>query len=223
MWACVELPPVAAFRSPRRGVYVGGEPCDKLNDYTVKVVFKEPTPLWDLPGQWNSILPKHLFAEYKGANARDASYNLKPVGTGPYKLVDFKPGEVARYEINPHYYVPNRPFFDTVELKGGGDATSAARAVLQTGEFDFAFSLGVDKDVMERMAQQGRKGAFHIVPGTLVVHIQLNRTDPWTEVDGERSSLKVPHPFFSDLRVRQAFALAVDRHTIVEQLYGATG
>jgi peptide/nickel transport system substrate-binding protein len=119
--------------------------------------------------------------------------------------------------------VPNRPFFDTVELKGGGDATSAARAMLQTGEFDFAFSLGVDKDVMERMAQQGRKGAFHIVPGTLVVHIQLNRTDPWTEVDGERSSLKVPHPFFSDLRVRQAFALAVDRHTIVEQLYGATG
>jgi peptide/nickel transport system substrate-binding protein len=53
--------------------------------------------------------------------------------------------------------------------------------------------------------------------------MQLNRTDPWTDVEGERSSLKVPHPFFTDLRVRQAVALAVDRGTIAEQLYGAAG
>jgi peptide/nickel transport system substrate-binding protein len=169
------------------------------------------------------ILPKHLFAAYKGANARQAPYNLKPVGTGPYTLVDFKPGDVALYAMNPHYHVPNCPFFDTVEGKGGGDATSAARAVLQTGEFDFAGDMQVDKDVMERLAQQGRKGTFRIVPGTQVERIDLNRTDPWTEVEGERSSLKVPHPFFTDLRVRQAFALAVDRRTIAEQLYGAAG
>jgi peptide/nickel transport system substrate-binding protein len=60
---------------------------------------------------------------------------------------------VSLYEINPHYHVPNRPFFDTVELKGGGDATSAARAVIQTGEFDFAGGIIVDEDVRERMAQ----------------------------------------------------------------------
>ena len=42
-------------------------------------------------------------------------------------------------------------------------------------------------------------------------------------MQGERSSVKVPHPFFTDLRVRQAFALAVDRGTIAEQLYGAAG
>jgi len=139
------------------------------------------------------------------------------------KLVDFKPGDVALYEINPHYHVPNRPFFDTVELKGGGDATSAARAVLQTGEYDFAWTIWVDKDVRERMEQQGRKGAFRLTPSARCTHIQLNRTDPWTEVDGERSSIKVPHPFFADLRVRQAFAAAIDRRTIVEQLYGAIG
>src|SRR5262249_20889531 len=137
---------------------------------------------------------------------------------------DFTPGEVALFELNPHYHVPNRPFFDTVELKGGGDATSAARAVIQTGEFDFARFLGeVDKDVRERLAQQGRKGAFRITPSGGLHFISLNRTDPWTEVDGERSSLKLPHPFFTDLRVRQAFTLAVDRRTIVEQFYGAAG
>jgi peptide/nickel transport system substrate-binding protein len=93
--------------------------------------------------------------------------------------------------------------------------------VIQNGEFDFARSTLVDKDVLERMAHQGCKGAFHIAPSPLVTRIDLNRTDPWTE--GERSSVKVPHPFFSDLRVRQAFALSVDRRTIVEQLYGVTG
>jgi peptide/nickel transport system substrate-binding protein len=211
-----------ATAATSRGLYENVRRMEKLNEHTIKVGFTEPTPLWYSSANFQ-ILPKHLFAEYKGQHARDAPYNLKPVGTGPYKIVDFKPGDVARYEINPHYHVPNRPFFDTVELKGGGDATSAARAVLQTGEFDFAASIIVDKDVMERLAQQGRKGAFHVVPGVNVVRLDLNRTDPWTEVEGERSSLKGPHPFFSDLRVRQAVAAAVDRRAIVEQLYGATG
>jgi len=193
---------------------------EKLDEHTIKVVFNEPTPRWYVSAQ---ILPKHLFAEYKGENARNAPYNLKPVGTGPYKLVDFKPVDVALYEINPHYHVPNRPFFDTVELKGGGDATSAARAVIQTGEFDFASNIQIDKDVRERLEQQGRKGIFHFATGALIEHIQLNRTDPGTEVEGERSSMKVPHPFFTDLRVRQAYAAAVDRRTITEQLYGTEG
>jgi peptide/nickel transport system substrate-binding protein len=205
-----------------RGLYENILRIDKLNDQAVKVVFKAPTPMWYASADAH-ILPKHRFAEYTGPNARNAPYNLMPVGTGPYKIIDFKPGDVVLYEINPHYHVPNRPFFDTVELKGGGDATAAARAVIQTGEFDFALNTQVDKDVRERLEQQGRKGRFHIAPGSQLEHIQLNRTAPWTEVEGERSSLKVPHPFFTDLRVRQAFAAAVDRGTIVEKLYGAAG
>ncbi len=204
-----------------RGLYENIRRIDKLNDHTIKVMFTDPTPRWYLSG--GQILPKHLFAEYTGQNARNAPYNLKPVGTGPYKIVEFKPGDVALYEINPHYHVPNRPFFDAVELKGGGDVTSAARAVIQTGEFDFAWNTQVEKDVRERLEQQGRKGAFRMFPGTSVEYIALNRTDPWTEVEGERSSVKVPHPFFNDHRVRQAFAAAVDRRTIAEHLYGAAG
>jgi peptide/nickel transport system substrate-binding protein len=130
---------------------------------------------------------------------------------------------VALYEINPHYHMPNRPFFDTVELKGGGDATSAARAVIQTGEFDFAWNTQVEKDIRERLAQQGRKGAFRMFSGTSVEHIDLNRTDPWTEMEGERSSVKAPHPFFTGHKVRRAFAAAVDRRAIAEQLYGTAG
>jgi peptide/nickel transport system substrate-binding protein len=111
------------------------------------------------------------------------------VGTGPYKIVEFKPGDVARYEINMQYHVPNRPFFDSVELKGGGDATSAARAVLQTGEFDFAWNMQVEHQVLTGL-ERGGKGKAVVTSGSNVEHIQVNFTDPWTEVEGERSSVK---------------------------------
>jgi peptide/nickel transport system substrate-binding protein len=221
-WEYAADPATGAVSS---GSYLNIQRIEKLDDYTVRVVFKEPTPFWYdafFSGRGH-ILPKHLMGDYKGQNSRNAPYNLMPVGTGPYKIVDFKPGDVVRYEINPTYHVANRPFFDTVELKGGGDATSAARAVLQTGEYDFAWNMQVEKDVAERIERQGGRGVFEIFPGSNVEHIQLNRTDPWTEVDGERSSLKAPHPFLTDGKVRQAYACLVDRRTIAAELYGATG
>jgi peptide/nickel transport system substrate-binding protein len=102
----------------------------------VIVRFAQPTPFWAdaLVGARGMILPKHLFADYTGAKSRDAPANLKPVGTGPYRSSDFKPGDLVRGEINPDYHIASRPHFDTIEMKGGGDAVSAARAVLQTGE-----------------------------------------------------------------------------------------
>ena len=127
-----EFATYSATAATSRGIYDNILRIDTLDEHTVKVVFKDPSPVWFESGR-GGILPKHRFAEYTGANARNAPYNLKPVGTGPYKIVDFKPGDVAFFEINPHYHVPNRPFFDTVELKGGGDATSAARTVILTG------------------------------------------------------------------------------------------
>jgi peptide/nickel transport system substrate-binding protein len=207
------------------GSYRNIKHIDKLDEHTVKVVFKDPTPFWYAAffAGHGHILPKHLFAAYAGQNARHAPYNLNPVGTGPYKIVEFKPGDTALFELNPAYYVPNRPFFDTVELKGGGDAASAARAVVQTGEYDFAWNLQVEKDVLERIDRLGGRGKIHIYPGSGVEHMQLNRTDPWTEIDGERSSLKAPHPFLVDPLVRQAYNLLMDRRTIAHQLYGAAG
>jgi peptide/nickel transport system substrate-binding protein len=80
------------------------------------------------------IIPKHLFEPFKGDKSRDAPANLKPVGTGPYRFVSFNPGDLVTGELNRDYHVQDRPYFDTIELKGGGDAVSAARAVLQTGE-----------------------------------------------------------------------------------------
>ena len=116
----------------------------------------------------------------------------------------------------------NRPYFDSIEMKGGGDAVSAARAVLQTGEFDFAWNMQVEDEILLRL-EKGGKGRVVISPGGNIEHIQLNTTDPWTEVDGERSSLKTKHPTLSDPAVREALSLLVDKASVEKFIYGRTG
>ncbi|HYX04542.1 MAG TPA: peptide ABC transporter substrate-binding protein [Reyranella sp.] len=197
---------------------------EKVDDYTVKVLFDKPTPFWALAfvGAQGMIIPKHLFADYVGDKSRDAPTNLKPIGTGPYKFKDFKPGDLVAGVINTDYHQDNRPYFDAIEMKGGGDAVSAARAVLQTGEFDFAWNMQVEDEILQRL-EKGGKGRVIISHGSSVEHIQLNNTDPWTEVDGERSSLKTKHPTLSDPAVRQALSLLVDKDSVEKFIYGRTG
>src|SRR5213593_1872021 len=197
---------------------------EKVDSHTIRVVFARPTPFWAdaFCGVRGMVLPKHLFEAYKGGKSREAPANLKPVGTGPYKFVDFKPGDMVRGELNSNYHMPNRPFFDTIEIKGGGDAVSAARAVIQSGEFDYAWNMQVEDEILKRM-EQGGKGHADIVATGHIEHIQLNNTDPSKEVDGERSSIKTKHPFLTDPAVRQALNLLVDRAAVQEQIYGRTG
>ncbi len=197
---------------------------EKADDLTVRVRFQKPTPFWAdaFVGIYGMIIPKHLFEAYKGDKSRDAPANLKPVGTGPYKFVSFNPGDLVTGELNPDYHEPNRPFFDTIEMKGGGDAISAARAVLQTGEYDYAWNIQVEEEILQRLEKGGR-GRAEFDPGGNVEHIQLNTTDPWTEVDGERSSVKTKHPVLSDPAVRQALALLVDRQSVQDHIYGRAG
>ncbi len=206
------------------GSYRDIEKIDKLDSHTVKIVFKKPTPFWSdsFCGVRGMIIPKHLFEAYTGGKSREAPNNIKPVGTGPFRFVDFKPGDIVRAEMNPNYHIPNRPFFDMFEMKGGGDAISAARAVIQTGEYDYAWNMQVEDDILKRLEQGGR-GRADIVAGGNIEHIQLNNTDPWKEVDGERSSVKTTHPFLTDPAVRQALNLLVDRGSVQEQIYGRTG
>jgi peptide/nickel transport system substrate-binding protein len=198
---------------------------EKIDDYTIKVEFPKPTPFWANPfvgAQFGQIIPKHLFGKYRGSNSREAPANLAPVGTGPYMFVDFKPGDLVRGKRNPNYHLPNRPYFDLIEMKGGGEAVSAARAVLQTGEYDFAWNLQVEDEILKRL-EQGGHGHILITPGGSIEHIELNQTDPSKTVDGERSSIKTTHPFLTDPAVKEALNLLVDRASVQKYIYGRTG
>jgi peptide/nickel transport system substrate-binding protein len=196
----------------------------KVDDHSIRVEFKKPTPFWAdaFVGVNGMMIPKHLFEAYSGAKSREAPANLAPVGTGPYTFVSFNPGDLVQGKLNPNYHMPNRPYFDTIEMKGGGDAVSAARAVLQTGEYDFAWNMQVEDEILKRL-EAGGKGAVSITAGGSIEHIQLNNTDPWTTVDGDRSSIKTKHPYLTDPAVRNAINLLVDKGSVHKFIYGRTG
>jgi peptide/nickel transport system substrate-binding protein len=193
----------------------------KVDSHTVRIEYPKPTPFWAeaLVGSVGPILPKHVFEPFMGAKSRENPANLKPVGTGPYRIVDFKAGDSLRAEANPNYHVPNQPFFDALEIKGGGDATSAARAVLQTGEYDLGWNLAVEDEILKRL-EAANKGKMQFFTGSDIEFVSLNATDPWNEVDGERASAKSKHPAFSDKAVRDAMSLLIDRKGIAEVIYG---
>ncbi|MFC6790079.1 peptide ABC transporter substrate-binding protein [Methylobacterium komagatae] len=197
---------------------------EKIDDLSVRVLFDKPTPYWcdAFVGIVGMVLPKHLFGPYSGAKSREAPQNLAPVGTGPYRFVEFRPGDIVRGERNPNYHLPNRPYFDTIEMKGGGDAVSAARAVLQTGEYDYAWNMLIEDEVLKRL-EAGGKGRVDVVYGGKLEFLLLNATDPNVEVDGERSSITTKHPAFSDPKVCQAMNLLIDRKSIEQYIYGRTG
>ncbi len=190
-----------------------------LDDYTLKIEFKDPNPAWFLPfvGGEGMILPRHAYQNYLGEKARQAPANLLPLGTGPYRVSQFKPGDVVVYEVNPHFRELKNLAFQRLELKGGGDATSAARAVLQTGDADFAFNLQVEAPILNALEKAG-KGSVVSDLGSLSERVLFNLTNP-----NSPSVEQSLHPFFQDPKVRQAFALAIDRETIAKQLYGITG
>ncbi len=207
------------------GNYVVISSVDVVDPNTVKITFKKPTPGWFgvFCGDYGRILPQHILKDSIGAAARNAPFNLKPVGTGPYVVTEFQAGDHVSYAINDKFRDSTKPFFKTVYMKGGGDATSAARAAIQTGEVDYAWNLQVEWGVLQSLKADSNPGELNISPGTGMERILVNMTDPNKTVDGQKSHLGTPHPFQSILAVRQAYALGIQRDVMTSQLYGDTG
>ena len=191
-----------------------------IDDLTVKLMFDSPNPTWAdaFAGSGSGVvLPKHIL---EGADENVLNeFRANPVGTGPFKVESFSANDQVTYVINENYRHENKPFFERVLLKGGGDAAAAARATLQTGEFDFGWNLNAERDVMAGMISDDNPGQFVVQGGLNVERININFSDPNTEVDGQRSEMNTPHPVLSDIAVRKAMQLGINRELISENLY----
>lgn len=200
-------------------IYTAIENVEATDDLTVVVTFKTPSAAWFEPftgSVFGGVYPEHAFGDYTNKND---DFLQNAIGTGPYVVESFAPNDQVVFAMNERYREPNKPFFEKVNLKGGGDPASAARAVLETGDWDYAWNAQVEPEILKDMEEKGGKGKLRVIQGTNVERINLNFSDPNTEVDGQRSHFGTPHPILSDLKVRQALNLAIPREQIANQFY----
>lgn len=208
------------------GRFNGIENVEKLDDLTVKVTFEQPqyNPFTSFVGSTSPILQKAQFENCLGTTAPTCTNsNFKPNGTGPFRVVNFKVNDSIELEANPYYRDTNKPAFATVSIKGGGDAASAARAVMETSEIDYAWNTQINPELQAYMSSKGQ-GQFVSAFGSFVERLEVNLTNPSAKLpEGERSTAAHPHPYLSDQRVREALSKAIDRNTLAAIGYGKAG
>ena len=204
----------------------GVESVEALDDRTVRVNFAAPKPFpyTAFVGAESPIIQAAQFADCLGAAAPECTdANFGPIGTGPFVVEEFRPNDVITYVANEHYRNPDQPAFARVVFKGGGDAASAARSVLETGEFDYAWNLQIDPTLLAEMESNGI-GTVVTAFGSSVERLMLNQFDPDPSHGDDRSTAAAgPHPFLTNPAVGQAMSMAIDRALLVEIGYGAGG
>ena len=202
---------------------------EALDDHTVKISFgvAKPFPYGAFVGSTTPVVQKAQFADCLGIKAQECTdANFSPIGTGPFKVDEFRANDVVTLSANENYRDADKPAFATTTFKGGGDAASAARSVLETDEFDYAWNLQVEPEVLAQMEAAG-KGVVVTAFGTSVERLMVNQTNNDPALGPDQRSLYLdganPHPFLSDPAVRRALSLAIDRQILVEAGYGAAG
>ncbi len=206
--------------------YEGVTSVEAVGDNQVRVNFgaSTPFPYTAFVGSESPVIQAAQFADCLGARAPECTdANFGPIGTGPFVVDEFRPNDVIEFSANENFRFPDRPYFATVTFKGGGDATAAARSVLETGEFDYAWNLQIDPTILAEMEAQGN-GTVVTAFGTSVERLHLNQTNPDPALGDLRSTREGgAHPFLTNPVIGQAMSMAIDRALLVEIGYGAGG
>ena len=166
---------------------------EQLGDYDVRFALKEPFAPF-LEYTTVGILPRHLYSEATGKAMAESPYNLRPIGTGPFKLTRIT-GEGAVLEPFPDYYGPI-PKLSQLQFRFFPDYASAL-AALEKGDVDALPYL----DPRDAARLKGSE-----------------RLTVYSAPDYQRYSvlfLNSSSPIFQDAKVRQAVAYAINRERIV--------
>jgi peptide/nickel transport system substrate-binding protein len=200
---------------------MGIEKVEALDDYTVKLSFTNPVafPYDPFTTCWAPIVQKAQMENCTGADAQGCSTeNTFPIGTGPFKVAEFRVNDVVVFERNDNFRDPDKPYFQQVTLKGGGDSVSTARLVLETGEADLTDLLTADYNILADMEKAGKGALVSRGAGAAMERLVFNFTNPDPALGEGRSVWSVddpnPNPHLSDWAVRRAMSMALDRTTL---------
>jgi peptide/nickel transport system substrate-binding protein len=176
-----------------------------IDERTVEITSSVPDP--KLPSMDLYLLPKHIWDRYD-ADEITKQDGLEGVGSGPFILTEHEPGQFWRHVANESYWA-GRPKYDEIVFRIFNNA-DAMVAALEKGEIDAAFDI--PSASFERLSQ---------TEGIVAVEGQQGNVDEIAINGGD--GLEKPHPALEDIRVRQAIAHAIDRQTIIDQVYSGIG
>lgn len=187
---------------PFQSMFAAVEKVDTPSPQIAVLRLKEPQPaiLMALSPAFCPILPKHFFDD--GQPIRTNPKNMMPVGSGPYKVVEFKPREAIVLERHPGFFIKDRPKVQRLIFRLMADTSTQALA-LARGEVDCLPQAG-DLAILREVRKSpdivvSTKGGDAIGPlGWLAFNLK-----------------KKP---FDDVRVRQAIAFAIDKRFILDKL-----
>jgi peptide/nickel transport system substrate-binding protein len=158
--------------------------------------------------QFPYILPKHATGQI--AEMASWEFNRNPIGTGPFKLQEWAPGEYLATVKNENYREEGKPYLDGVNFLVI-PAEEARTARMIEGDGDIMLWAG---DEAEEQIEAAGAGMGRIAPGVWVVQMRFNLSKPF---DGD-PGVTPPHPILGDLRVREAITFAVNRERINSEL-----
>jgi peptide/nickel transport system substrate-binding protein len=177
--------------SPRKDWFANVEAIEVVDPYTVIFRLRRPQPslIMMLASGYSPVYPAHVPI---------ATFRTKCVGTGPFRLKQYLPGQVVEYERNPDYFVKGRPYLDGLRYPVIAER-GTRMAALQAGRLDVSFPSEMTKIMAETMKRN--------VPSLVVNEISQNASD--------NVILNIKRPPFDNLTVRRAVSLALDRRAYV--------
>ena len=202
----------------------------KVDDYTIRAVTPAPyAPFLEYFGAGVAILPKHVLAKAVAEKKFESAYgvNSKPeeiVVSGPFKLKQYKPGELVLLERNPLYWAVDTkgqrlPYFDNIIWTTVPNFDAMSLRFLKS-ESDVQDVIRPDE--IERFTEESKKGRFKVID----LGMQMERGFVWfnqnTNVNTKTGKpLVAPHKlrWFRNAKFRQAISHAMDRPSIIKSIY----
>ena len=177
------------------------ESAEIIDDYTLKVVNSGPLTTTNAPGwwSWDPVVPKHILEDY--ADNVPEYPNEEAVGSGPFKLKEYKEGEYMWLVVNEDYW-DGRPYLDEVVLRYYGNVETMLMA-LKKGDIDVFGNEAIPVQALEDV-QADPNIKVEIVKGLKLGMLSFNLH--------KETALQ-------DITVRKAIMTAIDRDRIVDMVY----
>ena len=191
------------YDGPRASDFEKIKEFDVIDDHTIKIILSEEKVdfIWTASYE---ILPEHILKDVPVAELQNHEFNrTQPIGTGPFKFVEWVEGQYIKVERNPDYHGDN--YLNSVTYKIVPDA-NAVLAQLGVGEVNLANVAATDYPTVEEWVNQG-KMEIATIPALSYTYLGYNLTNP----------------LFEDKKVRQAMTHALDRETMIAAVMNGRG